>query len=448
MLSAFKNVFKIKDLRSKILYTLAMVAIVRLIQNVPVPGIDLDMLDKAMKDFEQNSAGGGLLQMFNVFSGGALQKFAIGVLGIMPYITASIILQLMAPVIPQIEKMQKEGVQGRQKYIQLTRYITIVICLVQGFFLAKGMPTLLQSSHQIVNNPSMGFYITTTILLTAASLLIMWLGEQITDKGLGQGASIIITVSVIAAMPAAIQQVYGYWEGGELNTIHVALLAALFLVATAATVVVVQGVRKIPLKYAKRTTGSRGAIEKTSYMPLKVNHAGVMPIIFASALMMFPEMIANYFKLDGLSAFLRFGSPGYVLIYSAMIIIFTFFWVATQFNPIQVSDDLNRSGGFIPGIRPGEKTAEFLNDTMTRITYAGSVFLTLLAVVPILLYSWIDVLQGNFGITSFFGGTSLLIMVGVMLQVMQQVEVQLVQHNYDGFVSSGRLRSRASTPTI
>ncbi|MCH2206820.1 MAG: preprotein translocase subunit SecY [Lentisphaerales bacterium] len=443
MLSAFKNIFKIKELKSKILYTLAMIAVVRLIQNIPVPGIDLDMLDRAMKDLE-NSAGGGLLQMFNVFSGGALQNFAIGVLGIMPYITASIILQLMTPVIPQIEKMQKEGVQGRQKYIQLTRYITIVICLVQGFFLAKGMPTLLQSKHAIVNNPGMTFYLTTTILLTAASLLIMWLGEQITDKGLGQGASIIITISVISSMPTAIQQVFGFFQDGDLTLIHMAILLGLFLAATAATVVVVQGVRKIPLKYAKRTTGSRGAIEKTSYMPLKVNHAGVMPIIFASALMMFPEMLANYFQLDALSAMLRFGSIGYTVIYSVMIIVFTFFWVATQFNPIQISDDLNRSGGFIPGIRPGEKTAEFLNNTMTRITYAGSVFLTALAIVPIVLYSNIEVLQGNFMITSFFGGTSLLIMVGVMLQTMQQIEVQLVQHNYEGFVSSGRLRSRSS----
>ena len=444
MLAAFKNVFKIKDLRSKILYTLAMIAVVRLIQNIPVPGVDLDMLDRAMKDFEQNSAGGGLLQMFNVFSGGALQNFAIGVLGIMPYITASIILQLMTPVIPQIEKMQKEGVQGRQKYIQLTRYITIVICLVQGFFLAKGMPTLLQSSHQIVNNPGMGFYLTTTILLTAASLLIMWLGEQITDKGLGQGASIIITISVISSMPTAIQQVFSFYQDGDLTLIHLAILLGLFLAATAATVIVVQGVRKIPLKYAKRTTGSRGAIEKTSYMPLKVNHAGVMPIIFASAIMMFPDAITRYFQLDALNALLRFGSIGYTVVYSVMIIVFTFFWVATQFNPIQISDDLNRSGGFIPGIRPGEKTAEFLNDTMTRITYAGSVFLTALAIVPIILYANIEVLQGNFMITSFFGGTSLLIMVGVMLQTMQQIEVQLVQHNYEGFVSSGRLRSRAS----
>jgi preprotein translocase subunit SecY len=443
MLAAFKNIFKIKDLRSKILYTLAMVAVVRLIQNIPVPGIDLDMLDRALKEFENNNAGGGLLQMFNVFSGGALQKFAIGVLGIMPYITASIILQLMTPVIPQIEKMQKEGVQGRQKYIQLTRYLTIVICLVQGFFLSKGMPTLLQS-HQVVHSPGMGFYLTTTILLTAASLLIMWLGEQITDKGLGQGASVIITVSVISAMPTAIHQVITYWQEGDLTIIHLALLGALFLIATAATVVVVQGVRKIPLKYAKRTTGSRGAIEKTSYMPLKVNHAGVMPIIFASALMMFPDFITRYMEWDQLNQMLSFGSIGYVVIYSILIIVFTFFWVATQFNPIQISDDLNRSGGFIPGIRPGEPTAEFLNGTMTRITYAGSVFLTSLAIVPIILYSNITVLQGNFLITSFFGGTSLLIMVGVMLQTMQQIEVQLVQHNYEGFVSSGRLRSRAT----
>lgn len=442
MLSAFKNVFKIKDLRSKIFYTMLMIAFVRLIQNIPVPGINIDELNRALQEAQNNSTAGGMVTMLNVFSGGALAKCAIGVLGIMPYITASIIMQLMTPVVPQVQKMQKDGVQGRQQYIQLTRYITIVICVVQGFLFAKGMPTLLQG-YQIVNDPGMPFFITTTILLVAAAMLIMWLGEQITDKGIGQGASIIITISVISSMPTAIQRVYQYVSDDVLTPIHAVLLGALFLIVTGATVMVVQGMRKVPLKYAKRTAGSRGAIEKTSYLPMKVNHAGVMPIIFAGPVMIMMGFAVNFLGLDALAPYLAYGSTGYVVLFSILIILFTFFWVATQFNPIQIADDLNKSGGFIPGIRPGEPTSNFLNETMTRITFAGSIFLTILAVFPIILFSYIPLLEANIDITSLFGGTSLLIMVGVILQTMQQVEVQLVQHNYEGFVSSGRLRSRA-----
>ena len=442
MLSAFRNVFKIKDLRSKIFYTMLMIAFVRLIQNIPVPGINIDELNRALQEAQNDSTAGGVVTMLNVFSGGALAKCAIGVLGIMPYITASIIMQLMTPVVPQIEKMQKEGVQGRQQYIQLTRYITIIICIVQGFLFAKGMPTLLQG-FQIVNDPGMPFFLTTTILLVAAAMLIMWLGEQITDKGIGQGASIIITISVISSMPSAISRVVSFVGDDILTPIHAVLLGGLFLAVTAATVMVVQGMRKVPLKYAKRTAGSRGAIEKTSYLPMKVNHAGVMPIIFAGPVMIMLGFAVNFLGLNSLAPYLAYGTVGYVLLFSILIILFTFFWVATQFNPIQIADDLNKSGGFIPGIRPGEPTSNFLNDTMTRITFAGAIFLTLLAIFPIILFSYIEILQSNQDITSLFGGTSLLIMVGVILQTMQQVEVQLVQHNYEGFVSSGRLRSRA-----
>ena len=441
MLSAFKNILKIEDLRKKVFYTLAIIALVRLVQNIPVPGIDLDQLDLAMDKIKSQGSTGGFVGLIDIFSGGALTKFAIGVLGIMPYITASIVLQLMSPVLPQLEKMKKEGAQGQQKYIQLTRYITIVICLFQGFGLAKGMPALFPEFNVVVD-PSVSFYLTTTIILTASAMLIMWLGEQITDKGLGQGASIIITVSVISSMPSAIMEVWSLIQNNDLTIIHGIIIAAIFLAVTAATVMVVQGMRKVPLKYAKRTAGSRGAMEKTSFLPLKVNHAGVMPIIFAGPVMMFPALLGEKLGWTTFAAYLSYGTWTYVLVYAILIIGFTFFWVATQFNPIQIADDLNRQGGFIPGIRPGEPTKEFLNDTMTRITYAGSIFLTLLAIAPMVLFSGIEQIGSNYLITSFFGGTSLLIMVGVILQLMQQIEVQLVQHNYDGFVSSGRLRSR------
>lgn len=441
MLSAFKNILKVEDLRKKVFYTLAIVALVRLVQNIPVPGIDLEQLGLAMEKIKSQSGTGGFVSLINIFSGGALTKFAIGVLGIMPYITASIVLQLMSPVVPQLEKMKKEGAQGQQKYIQLTRYITIVICLFQGFGLAKGMPMMFPEFN-IVVDPSMSFYLITTIILTASAMLIMWLGEQITDKGLGQGASIVITVSVISSMPQAIMEVWSLIQSNDLTIIHGILIAAIFLAVTAATVMVVQGMRKIPLKYAKRTAGSRGAMEKTSFLPLKVNHAGVMPIIFAGPVMMFPALLGQKLGWTTFAAYLSYGTWTYVFVYAILVIGFTFFWVATQFNPIQIADDLNRQGGFIPGIRPGDPTKEFLNDTMTKITYAGAIFLTLLAISPMVLFSGFEKIGSNHLITSFFGGTSLLIMVGVILQIMQQIEVQLVQHNYDGFVSSGRLRSR------
>jgi preprotein translocase subunit SecY len=449
MISAFKNIFKVKDLRKKILYTLAMIAIIRIIQNIPIPGINVDQLTLALEDAKENqAASNGIIQTLNIFSGGALAKCAIGVLGIMPYITASIILQLMSPVFPQLQKMQREGVQGRQKYIQLTRYITILICVVQGFLFARGLPTLF-SGYNLINDTSMGFYVSTTLILLASAMLIMWLGEQITDKGIGQGASIIITVSVISSMPSAIFRVVKFISEDQMTPIGAILLASLFLAVTAATVMVVQGMRKIPLKYAKRTAGSRGSVEKTSYLPLKVNHAGVMPIIFAGPVMIFLGFVVSYGANNGIdwlktaSALLGYGDPVYILIFGILILGFTFFWVATQFNPIQIADDLNRQGGFIPGVRPGDATAEFLNATMTRITFAGAVFLTALAVFPLLLFSYVELLKSNQDITSLFGGTSLLIMVGVILQTMQQIEVQLVQHNYEGFVSTGRLRSRA-----
>ena len=451
MISAFQNMFKVKDLRTKVLYTLFVIVLVRILKNVPIPGIDLNVLKDLMAYFEeQSSSANKLVQMANMFSGGALQKLAIGVLGIMPYITASIIMQLMTPVFPNLEKLQKDGSHGRQKLNQLTRYLTIIICVIQSAMMAVAMHTPSKllgvgGFDGLVSNPGTLFVIQTTIIVTASAILIMWLGEQITSNGLGNGASIIITINVISSMPQAFGAVVAKFKSGEWNLVQVVVVIAVLLIVTAATVALVQAMRKIPLKYARNAAGKNAVAEKTSYLPLKVNHAGVMPIIFAFPIMTILSIAVS--KLPGdlptiLGPYLTFGSPSWLIVSGILILVFTFFWVATQFNPIQIADDLNRSGAFIPGYRPGESTSEFLNQTMTRITVAGAIFLVILAQLPYVLMDLVGSGQSDLIITQFFGGTSLLIMVGVVLQTMQQVEVQLVQNNYDGFITGGRLRSR------
>lgn len=438
MLNAFKNMLKVKELRKKLYYTLALIALVRLIQNIPLPGIDVTKLQNLMQQ-AADTGGKGLLDTFNLFSGGALSRFAIGVLGIMPYITASIVMQLMTPIIPQLEKLQKESEQGRQKIQQITRYLTIVICIVQGAALAA----TLQSDQfpGVVLLPSTFFTIMSVICLTGAALLIMWLGEVITDKGLGQGASLIITISIISSMPQAVGTLYEQFQTGKTDIVKITLLIALFFAITAATVALVEALRKIPLKYAQRNATGKATQIQTSYLPLKVNHAGVMPIIFAGALMMFPGLAMQKLNWSFLAPFSAYGEPGYIALFAVLILGFTFFWVATQFNPIQVADDLKNSGGFIPGYRPGESTSEFLNYTMSRITVAGAIFLTIIAIIPMFLNKG---LQSSFVVSQFFGGTSLLIMVGVVLQTMQQIEVQMVQNTYEDYVDNSKLRSRTA----
>ena len=446
MLAALQNMLKVEDLRKKLIYTLLLIALVRLVQNIPLPGINIAAFQAKIAS-SLDGGGKSLTQMFNVFSGGALQKCAIGVLGIMPFITASIIMQLMTPVVPQLEKMQKESEQGRQQIQQITRYLTILICVVQGGAIAMGAASgdLVGIDNPILI-PKTPFVILAIILFTGSALLIMWLGEMISEKGLGNGASLIITISIISNIPSALTVIYDKFMSDTLDIVQITLLVALFIAVTYATVALVEGLRKIPIKYARRTVGSRTAAAQQTYLPLKVNHAGVMPIIFAGALMMVPSLLVAKFNLSWLAFAQTPSHPGSILLMAAMIMIFTFFWVATQFNPIQVADDLKNSGGFIPGYHPGDPTAAFLNQTMTRITTAGAVFLTALAVFPTILGNTLA--DNNQLISQFFGGTSLLIMVGVVLQTMQQVEVQLVQHNYDGLVDAGKLRNRSATPAV
>ncbi len=445
MLSAYANSWKIPELRTKLLVTAGLVALCRLTENIPCPGVNTEVLAQLFR--RANQGTGGVLDMFNLFSGGALEQFAVGALGIMPYISASIIMQLMMPVIPALEKMVREGESGRQRYNQLTRYVTVLICLIQGGIFASAMmrPDALgiQGGGRIVMNPGPAFVVSTVITLTAGAMFIMWLGEVITERGIGNGASIIITVNIVARLPQSLLSLWRLWRsGGELTVIHVLIMLAMFFIVCGATVALTQGHRKIPIRYARRTAGRAGvAAGTTSYLPLRVNYSGVMPIIFAGAILSLPGMVLRLMPSVNamVGPWFAYGNYRYMLIYAGMILVFSFFWVANQFNPIQIADDLQKRGGYIPGIRPGQPTAEFLDNTMTRITFAGALFLTVLALLPMFLARRMNIPPM---IAQFFGGTSLLIIVGVTLDTMRQVETHLLSRHYDGFLKKGHLRSR------
>lgn len=448
MLSAFSNSLKIPDLRQRIFFTFAMVFLCRLLAAVPTPGVDPVALRNLINEI-QNTPGGSFLGLYNLFSGGALERFAVGALGIMPYISASIIIQLMTAVVPMLEKLSREGEAGRQKITQYTRYLTVILCLVQGFFMAKVMEnpeSVLGIPGNIVLFPGIGFQVLTVITLTASTMLMMWLGEQITERGIGNGISLIITISIIAALPAAVmatREMFRPVDGIVQFTIFhlVGMLFMLFLVI-AAVIAVTQAQRKIPVQYTTRVVGRKTYKGQSTFMPLRINYAGVMPIIFAQAILMFPPQLlelTNIPFLQRIGTSLGYGTNLHNLMYAVMILFFSYFWVATQFNPIQIADDLKRNGAYVPGIRPGRPTAEYLDRVMTRITLAGALFLTVIAVVPSIMWQQFRI---PFIVANFFGGTSMLITVGVMLDTMRQIESHLLTRHYDGFLKKGKLRSR------
>ncbi len=446
MLSAYTNSFKIPELRNRILFTLGLIFITRIMANVPTPGVDSTALRSFIEGLQQ-TAGGSFLGLYDLFSGGALQQFAVGSLGIMPYISASIIIQLLTAVVPALERLAREGDAGRDKITQYTRYLTVVICIVQGYAMASVMqrPEAIGIPERVVMIPGIGFTLMTIMTLTTGTMLMMWLGEQITERGIGNGISMIITISIISGLPGAVQAAVNMFQPvdgvAQFNVFHlIGLLLMIFLVI-AGTVAVTQAVRKIPVQYAKRVVGRKMYGGQSTYMPLRVNYSGVMPIIFAQAILMFPSRMLGMIQVDwvqSVAAALNFGTPLYNTIYALMILFFSYFWVATQFNPVQIADDLKKNGGYVPGIRPGKATADYLDITMSRITLAGAVFLTIIAVLPTLLNQQLDI---PFIVSSFFGGTSLLIIVGVMLDTMRQVESQLLMRHYDGFLKKGKLRS-------
>jgi len=453
MFAAFWNTLKIKELRNRLLFTAGIIVLIRVAANIPCPGIDPVALSTYFDaNFGNAASSGGLLGMVDLFSGGALLKFALATLGIMPYITSSIVMQLLTPVLPSLEKMSREGDSGRQKINQYTRYLTVLICLVQGTVAAMamlnpsklGLPALAKGQTLIVMDPSV-FIFMTVLVLTACTMVFMWLGEQVTERGIGNGASIIITINILARMPNACIQL---WEmarrgstaaGTTFTPIHLLILLCIFAAITAATILLTQGYRRVPIQMVRKTVGGQ-VQDGSTYMPLKVNFAGVMPIIFAGAIIMVPSTLFGMLKWTTAAQFLQYGSTGYIVTYSALILAFAYFWVASQFNPLQISDNLKQQGAYIPGIRPGEPTAHFLDTTMTKITFAGSIFLMLLAIFPMMLYVSLKI---PFMVASFFGGTSLLIMVGVVLDTLSQLESHLTMRNYDGFLKRGRIRNRS-----
>ena len=462
MVSAFLNSVKIPELRRRILFTLGVIVIVRLGAFITTPGVNAAVLQEWFRSALNDDAGGGVATLLNLFSGGALENCAIFSLGIMPYISASIMLQLLTAVIPKLGRLARED-GGRQKIMQITRYATVALCLVQGYLLAVSFQhpesyqtmlpgitdTIGRLGIPLVADLGLSFRIITVLTLTAGTLFLMWLGDQITERGIGNGISVIITVGIVAQLPAALAQAWKtFVPSGETGTsqvnpaILVLMIAFLFLVI-AAVIAVTQGVRKVTVQYAKRVVGRKMYGGQTQYMPLKVNYAGVMPIIFAWALLLFPNMIVsvafqNSRTARQISDALSNGWPHYLAM-ALMIFFFSYFWVATQFQPSQIADDLKKHGGYIPGVRPGKSTSEFLDYTMTRLTFAGAAFLTMIAILPSLLSQGLNVPQIT---AQFFGGTSLLIIVGVMLDTMRQVETHLIQRHYDGFLRKGRIRGR------
>ncbi|MBC2603293.1 preprotein translocase subunit SecY [Puniceicoccus vermicola] len=461
MLSAFTNCLKIPELRQRIFFTLALLFIARVGANIPLPGIDPGPIKAFFAD--QASAGGGLIGFYNMFTGGALLNGAIFALGVMPYISASIIMQLMGAVFPALARLQQEGEVGRQKISQYTRYLTIVICVVQAVLLItaleKNPATLIGQNFNpaiygsIVISGHLWFLISATVILTCGTVILMWLGEQITQRGIGNGISLLITVGIIADLPGAVITAFRMFnappgsETANLGLPHAILMIVLLLAVTAGIVAVTQAQRKIPVQYAKRVVGRKVYGGQNSFLPLKVNYSGVMPVIFASAILLFPAQILQ--TLEGatgmtffgdMASFLARGTWFYYLTYGMLILVFSYFWVSLMFKPIQIADDLKKNGGFIPGVRPGEPTARFLDFVMTRLTLAGALFLTIIAVFPDLLL-FVYRVPGNVAV--FFGGTGMLITVGVVLDTMRQVETFLLQRHYDGFLKKGRIRGRS-----
>ena len=449
MLSAFTNSFKIPELRQRILFTFGLIFICRIVTTVPTPGVDAAALQVAIRNIQQ-TAGGGFMGWIDLFSGGALSRCAVGALSIWPYISASIILQLMTAIIPTLERLAREGETGRQKLTQYTRYLTLVICVVQAMFLAISLenPGALGMGRGVVlvHNPGWAFRILTILVMTTGTMLMMWLGEQITERGIGNGISIIITVNITSRLPMAVFHAVSMFQRidgvARYSVFHLVVLVVLFFLVVAGTIALTQGQRKIPIHTAKRVVGRKVYGGQNTYMPLRVNYSGVMPIIFAGAMLAFPTILLGkvpWHFTKTLSAMLQMGEPLYLLVYAAMILFFSYFWVATQFNPLQIADDLKRNGGYVPGIRPGRPTAEFLDKTMTRITLIGAVFLTVIAVIPTVMNKQFSI---PWLVASFMGGTSLLIIVGVALDTMRQVEAHLLMRHYDGFLKKGRLRGR------
>jgi preprotein translocase subunit SecY len=447
MFKALANAFKIQDLKRRLIVTGALIAVYRIGCYVPTPGID----GAALAEFFSRVAkeqGGALFGIINMFSGGAMERLTIFALGIMPYISASIILQLLTAVIPALEKLSKEGRAGYEKINQYTRYSTVALSIIQSFFIALWLedPARFQGL-KIVMHPGWGFRLLTVLTLTTGTIFIMWLGEQIQERGIGNGISLVITAGIISRIPAAITQLVAYIspfspERGRVQPFNLLVMVALLAGVVFAVILVTQGVRKIPVEYARRIVGRKIFGGQTTYIPLKVDTAGVIAIIFAQSIILFPATLASFIPnpaFQRLAHGLVRGQVLYTSVYALLIIFFCYFYTAIVFNPLDVSENMKKYGGFIPGIRPGNSTAEFLDYVMTRITLAGAMFIVLIAIFPDFIMGWLNI---PYLVASFFGGTAILIVVGVMLDTIKQIESYLLMHHYEGFIRAGRIRGR------
>ena len=435
-----RNIFKIEDLRKRILFTLMILGIERIGTHIVTPGIDTAVL----ADFFKNMGSGTLFGLYDLFAGGAFSKAAVFGLGIMPYISASIIIQLLGAVMPFFQKLQKEGEEGRKKIMQYTRYGTLIISAMQSYGVAIFLQSIqIADGRMAVPNPGFSFQIITMIAMTTGTMLIMWLGEQIDDRGIGNGISLIIFIGILARFPAALSQEYVQFTSGQRGLLSEAMLIALAFVIIYLVVLLTQGTRKIPVQYAKRVVGRKVYGGMNTYFPMKVNTAGVMPIIFAQAIMFVPTTVLTFFPdsafMASVKSLFSMDSWFYWFFYGIMIVFFTYFYTAIALNPVDVADNLKKQGGFIPGVRPGKKTSEYLDNILTKITLPASIFLALIAIVPAFLAKWFKI---PYSLASFYGGTGLLIIVGVALDFLQQVESQLFMRHYDGFMKSGKIKGR------
>jgi len=428
---SYQSMFRIPELKRRILFTAMILLIYRLGGHIPTPGINRAALSAFF-----DAQSGSLMGLYDMFSGGNLSNATIFALGIMPYISASIIFQLLQAVVPYFEKLAKEGEEGRKKITQYTRLGTVFLALIQSFGMAAGLE---QMSGGIVTDPGMGFKLLTCITLTAGTVFVMWLGEQITDRGIGNGISLIIFIGIVARYPTDILNTGQQLASGDMHILKALLIGAFMMLVIGGIIAITQGQRKIPVQYAKKIVGRRVYGGANTHIPLKVNTAGVIPIIFAQSIIMFPGTLGTIFPDS--SFFITLGTvfrpphPVYVMVYSTLIILFAYFYTAVILNPVDLADNMKKNSGFIPGVRPGKKTAEYIDRVLTRVTLPGAVFLAIIAILP-------DMMIALLKVPFYFGGTGLLIVVGVALDTLQQIESHLVMRHYDGFMTKGRLRAR------
>lgn len=426
-----RNIFKIPELKNRILFTLMVLFVYRVGAHIPTPGINGEALSRFLLE-----RGGALMGFFDMFSGGALSKVTILALGIMPYISASIIFQLLTVVIPAIGKLAKEGEAGRKKIVKYTRYGTVVIAAIQSFGIAVGLEGM--AGGEFIQNPGWGFRLMTMITLTSGTVFLMWLGEQITERGIGNGISMIIFAGIVAQFPTAVISTFGLVRTGELSVFLVLLLLVLMVGVICGIIFIERGQRKIPVQYAKRMIGTKIYGGQSTHLPLKINTSGVIPPIFASSIIMFPATIVGFISIPWVQSLAKELSPGnalYSVLFVSLIFFFSYFYTAVIFNPVDVAENLQKHGGFIPGIRPGPKTSEYIYRVLTRLTFVGAVYLSIVCILPELLIK-------QFNVPFYFGGTSLLIAVGVSLDTVSQIESHLITRSYDGFLKKGRIKGR------